>query len=200
MAGITSKDLLMLLLYVPGATGKRGEPIYGRTLLQKIVFLFSQEVFPKFKKDAMMAEEDIPLFDPDRFGPFSKRVLDDIEFLVNLGFVERQTVSSEAATAEEASEYEAWSVDSRAAGYAEGAGFEEYRKESLALSELGCRFVEERLLKKVSDNQLRALEMLKRNCTRVSLQEVLHYVYSKYPNYTSRSEIRDKILSRRRRV
>lgn len=195
MKGIGSKDLLMLLLYVPGAMRERAEPIQGRTLLQKIVFLFRKEILPHWSKDEAMTQEDIPLFEPDRFGPFSKGVLDDIEFLVNLGFVDKQLIS-EAATAEEASEYEDWSVDSRAAGHSETPGLEEYARETFVLSELGRRFVEERLLGRLSSSQLSSLEMLKRNCTRASLQDVLHYVYTKYPEYTSASQIRDKVLSR----
>ena len=42
------KDLLMALLYAKGHTGKQCEPIIGKTRLMKMVFLFDEEIRPKF--------------------------------------------------------------------------------------------------------------------------------------------------------
>ncbi|MGB9662854.1 MAG: hypothetical protein ACPL5F_12725 [Moorellaceae bacterium] len=75
--------------------------------MQKMVFLFEKEVYPKFKQDKLITEEDLPQFIPYDYGPFSKQVYDDLEFLIDLGFVETEATSEQVERGEEA-EYWLW--------------------------------------------------------------------------------------------
>lgn len=61
------------------------EPVEGITRFQKLVFLFDREIHE---------EEDIYQFRPDKYGPFSKRLYDDLDWLVEKGLVERDTTKS----------------------------------------------------------------------------------------------------------
>ncbi|KFI37033.1 hypothetical protein HX99_03730 [Peptococcaceae bacterium SCADC1_2_3] len=194
MSKLTCKDLLLLLLYVPGHTSNICEPIHGRTRLMKMVFLFEKELYHKFRYDQVIQESDLPDFKPHNFGPFSKEVFDNLEFLINLGFIESSN-SNQEAHEDEAQEYYWWKDD---AGIFEDLYedplFEKYNEESFALSPLGKRFVEENVIKELSENQLNALEMFKSNCTKVELSILLKYVYKKYHEYTSQSRIKQKVL------
>ena len=44
------KDILLLLLYSPGKTGKFNEPIVGKTRLIKMLFLFKKEALSHFSR------------------------------------------------------------------------------------------------------------------------------------------------------
>ena len=82
---VSSKDFLMLLLYAKGHK-KQFEPIRGRTRIMKMVFLFDKEVRKKFNLDKVIPNNVLPDFTPYDYGPFSSKVFDDLEFLVELGF------------------------------------------------------------------------------------------------------------------
>ena len=50
----SSKDLLMLLLFVPDASGKESAPIQGQTRLMKMVILFNKELKKQFNRKVEM--------------------------------------------------------------------------------------------------------------------------------------------------
>ncbi|MFV2044596.1 MAG: hypothetical protein ACC700_15350 [Anaerolineales bacterium] len=74
-----SVDLLLTLIYVPGPTGKQGEPIKGFTRLQKLFFLLWKEA----GFDRLVPE--LREFEAYNYGPFSNSLYDDIEFAKSLG-------------------------------------------------------------------------------------------------------------------
>ncbi len=193
MGKIKSKDLLMLLLYVPGHTGKIAEPIVGRTLIQKTVFLFEKEVWPAFRKDAFIDERDLPTFEPHRFGPFSNSLSDDLDFLHNLGYVSIRA-TSEVPPEEDIGESEARDDESQIDYSPSVQSVENFAMEEFSLTELGRRFVETKLSERVTENQLKALSSLKTNCTSAQLRDVIGYVYRNYSDYASKSEIKGRFL------
>jgi uncharacterized protein YwgA len=137
LSKITGKDLILLLLYAPGKTGEYAEKIEGRTRLQKMVFLFEKEVYPKFKQNKLITEEDLPRFIPYDYGPFSKQVYDDLEFLIGLGFVETEATSEQVEQGEEA-EYWLWE---EMTGLEDGSALDGgivFEKKAYVLSK--CRF------------------------------------------------------------
>jgi len=185
---IKGKDILLLLLYVPGREGRVCEPIPGRTMLQKMIFLFVKELLPKFRRDTPISDADMPQFEAWRFGPFSRDVFDDVEFMVNIGFI---TVSSQLAASEpEETESDVW--QGTVGDLEEGQG----STEIFRLSDTGIRYVTERLLDVFSENQIQALSRLKSNCLSAGLKSVLRYVYRRYPEAAAKSEIAGKVLGR----
>lgn len=60
-------DLLLVLLYAPGRTGRLGEPIDGITRLQKLMFLLQNEKsLPRLLTDAKQY-----MYSPYKMGPYS---------------------------------------------------------------------------------------------------------------------------------
>jgi hypothetical protein len=51
------RDVLLLLLYSPGKRGAINEPIVGRTRLVKMLFLFSKEGLPQYRKGTEINEQ-----------------------------------------------------------------------------------------------------------------------------------------------
>jgi uncharacterized protein YwgA len=180
-----SKDLLVLLFYAKGKTGQVCEPIIGRTRLMKMVFLFEKEIRHKLNLDKVIPEEVLPDFVAYDYGPFSEQVYNDLEFLVNMEFVNVTSLDDELLPDEE-EEYGYW----QAISDNEDKPF----REQFSLSPLGKKFVEEKLKSKLSDNQWNVLNEFKKRCTSTSLRYLLKYVYTRYPDKTKKSKIRDQLL------
>jgi len=71
---INRSDMLLLLLYAPGLSGKIMEPIKGKTRLQKEVFLAQKEL----RKAGIFTYYP---FRPYKYGPYSIELYDDIEYM-----------------------------------------------------------------------------------------------------------------------
>ena len=183
-----SKDLLMLLLYAKGKTGKVCEPIVGRTRLMKMVFLFDEEVRKKFDLDKVVPESVMPKFEAYDYGPFSAKVYDDLEFLVNIGFVEVAPAEDNELLPDEEEEYGHWQALS-------GDEDRPYQERFL-LTDLGRRYCEKRLKPQLTEQQWDILEKFKNRCTSVALHTLLKYVYARYPDKITKSKIRDQVLGR----
>lgn len=187
---LNGKDLIMLLLYVPGFRSQKLESISGRTRITKIIFLFEKEVWPRFKFNEVITQEDLPDFRPYHFGPFSSDVFSDIEFLKNLKLLKITIEQSEQPSEEEALEYKWWLEEVDVTEEEPG----DYQTERFELTPLGVSFVEQRLLPRLKPEQYLALAELKARCNGISLKTLLRYVYSKYEETTTNSKIRDEIM------
>jgi len=190
MSKITNpKDLLMVLLYAKGATGRQCEPIRGRTRLMKMVFLFDKEVRRRFNLDKVISEQALPDFTPYDYGPFSADVFEDLEFLVELGFVVPHLAGD--ALPEEEQEYSYWQAGSSPDGDDSGPEAEE----QFSLTKIGRSFVADELKNALSKAQWHTIDEFKARCTAAPLRSLLRYVYSKYPEQTTHSTIRQEILA-----
>ena len=179
-----SKDLLMVLLTAKGNKKQKWEPIIGRTRLMKMIFLFEKEIRKKFDKE-IISEKDLPKFDPYDYGPFSAKVYEDLEFLINMGFIDVTSSGKDKMLPDEMEEYEYWQTISHD---------EEDRVfvEQFSLSELGKRYVQKKI--ELSTHQWSILAEFKNRCTVASLSSLLKYIYSRYPKYITKSKIRDQVL------
>lgn len=186
-----SRDILMLLLYAPGASDRIGEPILGRTRLMKLSYLFREEAYESFRFNRVFPVEVLPPFEAWKFGPFSRDVFIDADFLVQTGFVRSSAVDKTDATEAGESEFEYWrhelALDERDQD-------DEYYEECFVLTDRGRSFVEERLLPLLEENQVSALYEFKKRYNSLPLRVLLRYVYENYPEMTSRSEIAGDVL------
>ena len=105
-----TKDLIMLLLYSSGESDKDNEPISGQTRLMKMIFLFGKELKKQFLKDEELNEAVFPEFQAYDYGPFSRQVYADLEWLVNMGFIEAYDSKSSKIFEEERGEFDYWSA------------------------------------------------------------------------------------------
>lgn len=181
------KDYLLLLLYSEGQKKQLNEPIIGRTRLTKMLFLFKHELLDKFKKGR---DESIPFYEffPWNFGPFSSQVYEDLKFFQLRNFIEASD-DAEETSAESVAEWE------YATELEEGNDneFTEYVEQQFRLTERGCRFAEQ-LHQALSSTQRQMLREFKARLTAVPLRALLKYVYSEYPDQTTKSLIKDSVL------
>jgi hypothetical protein len=188
----------MLLLHAKGHQGQAAEPIIGSTRLMKMVFLFEKELRRQFNLAATIPSTALPEFEAYDFGPFSKTVYADLDFLISLGFVKWKRVDTDALIETEALEtayYETleppyWRRPDPNDEEVDVPSPIEYRA-----TPMGQSFVTEELLPNLTHEQVDALNEFKARCTSVTLTTLLRYVYTKYPDSASKSTIRDRVLS-----
>lgn len=181
------RDILLLLLYSPGNSPQINEPIVGRTRLVKMIFLFKNEVWKKFKGNIPLTEDNMYEFFAWNYGPFSSDVYTDITFFILRGFIERN-YSNQESLIESVEEWNFWLKT-----YADENAAKEYQEEEFKLTEKGISFTNE-LYDSLSDNQKNILKEYKARISNMPLRALLRYVYREYPNQTTKSVIKDDIL------
>ena len=62
------------------------------------------------------------------------------------------------------------------------------------ITESGKRYFETKVKARISPKVMEKIEQVKERWAKQDLSELLKYVYQKYPDYTVKSEIKDKIL------
>ena len=187
-----TKDLILLLLYAPGTSGKDYEPIQGQTRLMKMIFLFEKEMKKHFKRDAF-EEAVFPEFQAFDYGPYAPKVYADLEWLVNMGFIDVSENQTEQVSEEERQEFDYWT----ATGSADNDVDTSRLGRSFELSDRGRRFLEKMLPQwNISEEQMRILEEFKSRCVEASLHALLHYTYTRYPEMTGKSKIKQEVLGR----
>ena len=163
----------------------------GITRLQKFVFLLDKE-------QNVRASGDGFAFEPYKAGPYSHKLYDDIEFLENLGYIESDVVG-EAIQAEmveiDALNFdELFDLDGRQ-GQAEGPP-DSYGERRFRLTSKGRKKVKELLKDPKHKPNLDAIRKIKSTYGGHSLSDLLYHVYVNYPEMTTESEIKDKIIPR----
>lgn len=181
---LTRGQMLMMLLAAPGVRGTEGEPIQGTTRLQKLLFLMEHEAKLKPTKG-----DDFD-FTAWKFGPVSKELYDDLEKLENLGFLESEPVSEPSKT--ELDEY-GLSFDDLM-GEEESQSRDSFEEKKYRLSEKGLDWVRTHELDTETFDRIRKI---KEKYGALSLQDLLHYVYTKFPSMTTASEIKGRVMRRR---
>jgi uncharacterized protein len=190
MTKLTGKKFLLLLLYTPMENTKPNAPISGRTRLMKMGFLFKEELLPDFKKGTSIeiSDTDLPEFFSWNYGPFSKDLLNDLEFLINQEYVSC-SYGNNAPLPEELAEYEYWVED------IDNPSVSEYQEQVFQLMDKGICKVKE-LWQMLTSDQRTLLTRFKTILNKAPLDRILDYVYKKYKDsYTDKSLIREKYLS-----
>lgn len=177
-------QLLMLLLAAPGYRGVEGEPIQGTTRLQKLLFLLEREA------ELLPAEGPDFEFTPWKFGPVSKQLYDDLEKLENLGLLESDPISAPSST--ELDEY-GLSFDDLM-GDEQSQARESAEEKSYRLTQLGLQWVNKHIKQKEQRDLLDKIRRIKAKYGALSLQDLLHYVYTRYPDMATASEIKARVL------
>jgi len=180
-------DVLIVLLYEEGPRGRTGESIEGITRLDKIMYLLSES--PEFEE----AINKGYTFQADNYGPFAPEIFDDIEALKQEGIIKVvsarepknkiETIDQESNEKTLAEEKEAY----------ENVSWKTYPIERYELTDRGMQ-IGSLLHNGLTEKQRVKLQEIKKTFGQISLKNLLHYVYSKYPKMTERSKIREKIL------
>ncbi len=191
---LSGKDLLLALLYCPGANKNLNEEVVGRTRITKMIYLFEKEIYNKDFFNNLQIK--LPDFEPYHYGPFSRELFDDLGFFISIGLIEAAETSIPISPADQ-SELVLESDDSidddwAAATFDESTSPEVELKYSLSTN--GIKYVEENIWGLFSTQQQENLSAFKTRINSISLDSLLNYVYNKYPEDTIKSKIANKYL------
>jgi len=170
----------MALLYAPGGTGKVGEEIRGITRLEKLVFLLLKEAGFESRT---RGELSYKAYD---YGPYSGELIDILEALKGEGLVQSEVVSLESF--KEVADGLVVEASRNPESSPQPRGVEIY-----GLSDKG-KLIGKAVFGELKRNERDAMVDIKKRFNRVSLNELLRYVYERYPKMVEKSRILDQVL------
>jgi hypothetical protein len=168
------KDLLLLVL-----SAEDNAPVVGVTRLQKYLFLLQET---GRWKERLKKPYEFRAYD---YGPFDDQIYADLDFLENLGLIEKSASGAEpsAERGEERAASESWGTrDPEFAPEASSETIWAYR-----LTDRGHTFVRDRL--DVNDNDRQPIEDLKQKWNSVPLAQFLRWLYSEYPQMAANTKL-----------
>lgn len=160
--------MLLLIIYAD-----KQSKIIGRTRLQKIIFLYEKEC----QKHLNQIREP-NLFDSDfnfyahHYGPFSKDLYKYLKNLKTFGMI---TIENENNIEDE-------NIVEKETQY--------------YITEEGIATVHEEIfqIQKFNQIEMDILDAFKKEYNNMNLNDLIKFVYDKYPDYTNNSKIKDKVL------
>src|ERR1700687_3053102 len=214
LPAIGRRELLLLLIGLESSGSPRS--LGGITRIQKLLYLLDAEENIKPGQDGFN-------FVAYKAGPYSPRIYDDLEFLENLNFIRRDSTVSTGPTvtgsddllfgdfdvSAEASEPEKAEVD---LSFEQLMGPEDvmaptpdeiaptadsYEESRFCLTEQGKQKVEQLLANPQYKPFIDGIRRVKSRFSKYSLNDLLYYVYSRHPEMTTESEIKEKLVRRR---
>jgi len=188
MPEISSKNLVLLMLGVAKDPSPCDKGINGITRLQKLLFLLENEGSIERIGHAYR-------FEPYKAGPYSPAIYDDLEFLENLGFINSET--SGVATEEEAADLD-FTFDELMADE-DLKTPDAYDEKRFTLSTEGIKKVKSLLASDQYRPVADSIRRIKSKYGNYSLNDLLYYIYTKYPEMTTESEIKEHVLRKGRK-
>lgn len=191
---LKGKDILLLLLYLPGINKKKNEPIMGKTRITKMIFLFEKELYKNFDN---ISSDSLPDFFAYNYGPFSKDLLDDLRFFKMIGFI-TEKYTNQSLNQAEAEEYK-YDIDDDM-GFSDEVNLYDIgvpNQSEYFLTNKGVKYVEEKILNEFTSEQKNILVKFKKKINSLSLDSILSYVYNKYPDSAENSIIKDKYMKQK---
>lgn len=171
------------------------DSVAGITRLQKLLFLFEREFEPK--SEILSAHF---AFEPYKAGPYSSKMYDELEFLENLGLIESEVIGQ--TTEAEAEEIDKLNfedlISSEEPNNTPRSMSDSYVERNFKLTEAGKSKIEELVKSGEYEPFIDGIRKVKSKFGKISLNDLLYYVYTNYPEMTVESEIKDRVLSRRR--
>lgn len=180
-------DYLLLLLYL-----NNHDSIKGAVRLTKMMFLFNEQISPLLKSKGLESEK-LPDFIAYNYGPFSKDVYEQVELFSGIGFIEVKDLFAEEEMSDADNIVEKEFIDECYEDENElknDNNFWEY-----CIADRGIGFTENELLPKMTEEQIQILVEFKKKITEMPIKQLLYYVYTKYPDYTKKSLIKDEVLN-----
>lgn len=182
-------DYLLLMLYLNDK-----EPIKSAVRLTKMMFLFNEEIAPLLnKRGVVIDKKDLPDFQAYNYGPFSKDVYEQIELFQSIHFIQVKDLNAK----EEMDEADDWEEQAFIDEIESQPSFANRRDGKFMRYELltqGEDYVKSEIIHNLTPEQLTILNDFKVRITQTPIKAILRYVYTKYPNMTENSLIKDEVL------
>lgn len=178
----SATDVLLTLLYAKGSTGEYGEPIAGTTKLEKFMYLLFEE---SDLRDIINEEYE---FVADNYGPCSHELFDDIEMLKDAGIIKEDKIRLVSQLDEgdtETSEVQSTDIDFT------DKGIDNLRV--FSLTEKGLK-IAKIIYDSLTEVEKKKITILKLLYNKKPVYEIIRYVYRKYPEMTTESKIKRKML------
>lgn len=178
---INARDILLLLLYLPGTKDEINEPIIGTSKIIKMMFIFKEELLCYF---STMQKDNFLEFFAYNYGPFSKELLDNIRFLKSVNLIESKPCLNVVAGEVEIGEY-LYDITEDTVFNSE-IKLEEVGYEGIPkyyLKERGMKYVQDKIIGNYTKEQLSKLQLLKRKINTLNMQQILSYINVKYKDY-----------------
>jgi uncharacterized protein len=174
---IEDADLILLLLAAPTKHERLQSRCDGITRLEKLLFLVEKETDISNEID-----ETFP-FEPYHYGPYSKEVYQAVDLLTALQLLDERRIdaSSSLDVSEEFEALDEFDISD-----------DRYIERQLLLTSDG-RDVANVLSRQLSPKGKSELTRIKDSYGGMSLRQLLRYVYASYPEYASKSLIRDRV-------
>ena len=157
-----------------------------------MMFLFNEQIDPALKKKGLDSEM-LPDFMPYNYGPFSKDLYEQVDFFTGIGFMQIRDLNEAEEMSGVDNIVEKEFVDECYEDEDEMKSESTYREYSI--TDTGSGFVEQELSEKISPQQLELLKQYKKKITEMTLKQLLHYVYTRYPEYAEKSLIKNGVLN-----
>lgn len=178
LTSLVGSDLVLLLLSAPTKVPQASGRINGITRLEKLLYLATRE------SDLPERVQEPLEFVPYNYGPFSKGIYEAVDLLEDAGLVTEQRA-----------------MDGKTIDNAEEAGLDigaaEYVERRFALTADGKMVAD--VLSAEHRDVVRLLSAIKDRYAGLTLNQLVHYVYTRYPEDTVNSVIRDRHLPPSRR-
>jgi len=169
---ITRKDILLLLLYVPGPNKQYNESIKGITKFTKLLYLLKKlHNIDKYVKKYYS-------FEAHKLGPFTREIYDDVDFFQSLGFIDKKIMGTIQES--EYFEFGEFLEDFIPEIEIESISQDIYKETKFMLTTKGKKFAE-RLSNQVPDKIIEACKGVKTKFGFLPLSDLLRYIYLKYP-------------------
>ena len=183
---LLGSDYLLLLLYI-----NEKKPIKGSVRLTKMMFLFNEQIAPALKKNGLESEK-LPEFIAYNYGPFSRDLYEQVDFFTGIGFMMVRDLNEIEEMSGVDNIVEKEFVDECYEDEDETKSENSYRE--YRITDTGSSFVENELLGKLTSSQLELLQQYKKKITEMTMKQLLHYVYTRYPQYAEKSLIKEEVL------
>ncbi|MGC9111794.1 MAG: hypothetical protein ACP5JB_08065 [candidate division WOR-3 bacterium] len=186
------KDLLLLLFYAPGRTGRFAEPLLGMTRITKLLFLALAEL--NLKKLTRTTYR----FQPYKLGPFAPELYDDLEILIQAGLIQAVSLQPDGIPVIRTDARTIQLLNRLNSGITAAERLDAAQL-LLELTPRGRRLARAlfQIATRRQKNLAAGLKIIKTQFGSLPLTQLLRYVYTRYPEYTTRSEILDRIIKNR---
>ena len=193
---VSERNILLLMLGAGKNDCDIANGINGITRLQKFLFLLENE-------ENIKKTEGGYQFVAYKAGPYSATLYDDLEFLENIGLV--KTEVSGVATEEEAADMDFTfeelmdDVEEVKDSFENIKSADGYDEKRFRITPKGAEKVKALLEKEAFAPVVDGIKKIKSKFGNYSLDDLLYYVYTKYPEMTTESEIKDQVLRKGRK-